>query len=166
MRFSKKISILAVSFFVFFSVIFMSACNISTNNYMKDFEGTYIYESAINTLNEKSAVDFKQGGDFTLTIRDGKAVFNNLSAPNSKGFVFTLDASTYSNTLKLYGMGYYYKQTDNGGAITTSVETADYVFGSAIIKDGKLVVKLMFVKYATVSENTSLESAVEITFSK
>ena len=164
MKFSKKIFFAALTFVVLLTSMFLSACSLENADLMKQFVGKYTYESCIDTMHEKVERDFAAGGNFTLTIRDNKAIFNNLSAENDLGFIFTLDAMVHGNTLKFHGRGYYYDEIDNDGTIIKITKEADYVFGSATKKDGKIVVKLMFVEYATVSENTSLKCAVEITF--
>ena len=161
MKFFKKNIFLAVLILVVSACLF-SGCEISNDGLMKTFEGKYTYQSAVDTTNERTAYDYQGGGNLTLTIRDGKAVFNNLTAPDGKNYIFTLEASILGNSLKLLGDGYFYK--DYSGNMVT--EQADYVFGSANFVGDNLVVKLMFVSYATTEANTSLMGAIEVTFTK
>ena len=161
MKFFKKNIFLSILILVV-SVCFFSGCEISNDGLMKNFEGKYTYQSAVDTTDERAVYDFQGGGNLTLTVRDGKAVFNNLSAPTGKSYIFTLEASIFGNSLKLLGDGYFYQDVDGNKVL----KEADYVFGSANFVGENLVVKLMFVSYATDDANTNLMGAIEVTFAK
>ena len=161
MKFFKKNIFLAIMVLMVSTCLF-SGCEIANDGLMKSFEGKYTYQSAVDTTNDRTAYDYQGGGNLTLTIRDGKAVFNNLTAPTGKDYVFVLEASILGNSLKLLGNGYFYQDV-SGNMVT---KQADYVFGSANFVGDNLVVKLMFVSYATTDANTSLMGAIEVTFTK
>ena len=156
MKLSKKILCSVFAFVLLFSCILFAGCEISTDHLIKKYEGTYVYKSAVDTINN-TAYDYEQGGKLKLYIRDGKAAFKNDNNGTIK-YVYDLETSILGSSLKLLGDGYYCDGTE--------IERADYVFGSGNFEDDKLVIKLMFVEYAKGNDSTSLKAAITVTFER
>ena len=156
MKLSKKILCSFIAVLMFVSCVMFAGCEISTEHLMANYEGKFAYKSALNTL-DNTNYDYALGGNVTLVIRDGKAVFKN-DAQGTKNYVYYLDASIFGSSLKLVGDGYYYVD----GAATR----ADYVFGSGVFDGDKLVVRLMFIDYARSETTTKLQCALTLTFER
>ena len=156
MKLSKKIVSFVLAIFMLASCFVFAGCQISNDYLIKNFEGTYKYKSAVDTINNVD-YDYQKGGELKLYISNGKAAFKN-NAASPKNFVYDLETSILGSSLKLLGEGYYY----NGDTATR----ADYIFGSGYLDGSNLVLKLMFVDYSKSGEATELKCALTITFEK